>query len=525
MKKYLPFAAVALLIAGTMLCLNFRTLKMLWYLNSDQSMIDYFHPLEMSTETAFDLNRIKLSPDERVLVEGYLKHNTACYKIMAESHPEDKFILADYIKESWWEFRERENEHLALLARLRKLDPDNAFPDYLESLTLFRKALKINLTDKAAVSSYTVRDRALLERAGKMFLTGMKKPFFDAYAGVIPQRVIRLLQLKDEPFDYLRGNTIIGSGLNLSYLNSLSALVRYYLPSYAEILRREGREPECREILCSGRKFLPQIMEHEQGSLIELIIDYHINRHYLECAEKMNDKRAVALYQKAEDFFQQYRSAKPDDKNITLHGGIWANMTLRGLARRVPVSIEALTPERMINYLVIDQLAMAGFCVVIWFLCGIYGMIALCKRSRPVTFSRKVRLRLIGYGMFLPLLAFLFYTRVDFFSGRMFGLQANLVRTGIGIALLFLLWIPLAVLGRKATKGKPFAAYARAMLPLLALFLFLSGAVLRPLLDYETRFYWRRETLFRGSRFSAPETKERDYLADKLMMFMRETKL
>ena len=88
--------------------------------------------------------------------------------------------------------------------------------------------------------------------------------------------------------------------------------------------------------------------------------------------------------------------------------------------------------------------------------------------------------------------------------------------------LLLFSWVPLSGIIRNETRGKPFASYARSMLLPLALLLFLTGAVLRPLLDYEINYYWQRDTLFRnGKHDAAVENRAHDYLSAKLKMFMQ----
>ena len=124
--------------------------------------------------------------------------------------------------------------------------------------------------------------------------------------------------------------------------------------------------------------------------------------------------------------------------------------------------------------------------------------------------------------MLLPLAVFLLYTHVDFLSGREFSFRMNWIRLFIGIGFLLFLWIPLSAIVRRETKGKLFASYARSMLFPLALFLFLTGAVLRPLFDWEISHYWRRDTLFRNSKWSSvPEDQAHDLLAEKLKMFIQ----
>lgn len=522
MKKYLPFLTIALLIAGTFLCINFRTLKMVWFMESRTRSTDsrFF----MDPDTAYDLKKLKLSPAERTFAEGYFRgRDLAWHKTMYETHPEDKIFLAAYIDALSCEPEGKDSELRPLLDKFRKLDPENAFPDFEEFLLVSDKALEAKwVSDDGQTQKlvYTIRDRALLEKAVLLFDRGLRKSFYDSCGSGLPDRLIRLLHLKDDPFGYLQRN-VIAWGMSLSYLNHLREMVRHLL-FYAETLHREGKEAECRAILRSGPRLFRLLLKQDRGYLIEILAFYGLNRSYLECAEKVGDREAAAFYRQGEDFIQQYRKQKPEDRNIRRHGGIWSGMMIPGAAMRNSIPVEQLTPERMINYLVIDELALTGFCVGVLLLWCLHVAIALCKRGEPVTFSPKSRLRIIGFGMLLPLAVFLLYTHVDFLSGREFSLRMNLDRLLLGIGLLLFLWIPLSAIVWRETKGKPFASYARSILLPLALFLFLTGAVLRPLLDHEINYYWQRDALFRnGKHDTAAENRAHDYLCAKLKMFMQ----
>ena len=206
MKKYLPVLTVALLIAGTLLCINFRTLKMIWYLNSGR-LTDDLSPWHMSNDTAYDLKKLNLSPEERTFAEGYFRdRDLAWHKTMYETHREDKSFLAAYIDALAWMPEGKESELLPLLVRFRELDPDNAFPDYEESLVLSNQALeaKFVMDGNTQKDVYTIRDRTLLEKSVQLFNRGLRKSFYDSCSSDLPDRLIRLLRLRDDPFGYLQ---------------------------------------------------------------------------------------------------------------------------------------------------------------------------------------------------------------------------------------------------------------------------------------------------------------------------------
>ena len=131
MKKYHPFLTIGLLIAGVFLCINFRTIKMVWFMSSRFMVPD--SPLSMDRTAAFDLNKLKLSPEDRAFVEGYLQHRDfAWYKSMSEKYPDDKVFLTTYI--------------LELLREPEKIVP-NSFLCWRNSNSLIR-IMRCHITDK-----------------------------------------------------------------------------------------------------------------------------------------------------------------------------------------------------------------------------------------------------------------------------------------------------------------------------------------------------------------------------------------
>ena len=527
MKKYLPFLSVVLLIAGVLLCVNFRTLRLA------QHVSDFFRdPGDVRKDTAsrYQLDKLDLSPSDRVFLEEYLSSRTdhAWYRKMHEAHPDDLEFLAASLTQIPTEPVSCLVEQIAaaepiqpLIDEFRRRDPQNALPDYMEAYLLHPRALDVKWENQTGKDHpvYTILDRALLERMAALFMDGLRKPYFRTYSERIPERAIRLLQLKDDFHDY-----VYKAGIRCGFLAFHLAVLRRVTESvlfYAETLEKEGRHEEAAAILHSGPALILQLMRQDQKTLIEALVYYALDRTYLKSAKAMKDEAAVRLYQKPADFFTAWRKTKSDDaeRTIARYGGYFSRMMLPGVCRGFPITENDLEPERTINCLVFDQLALAGFAWLTSLLWILLAVIALFQRGGTVSFTRKDHLYLAGTVLLVPLMFAVLW------SGRPYLLRIPLVRLLLPLGLLLVLSVPLFVFVWRRTRKDPSASFARTMLLPLACLLFLTGAVLRPLQDHGIRSAWQRDTLFRtGIWFSTVEDRMRNYLIDNLTAFFQEKK-
>ena len=527
MKKFLPFLSIVLLIAGFLLCINVRTLRLV------QHISDFFRDsgdVRKDTASRYQLDKLDLSPADRVFLEEFLPSRTdhAWYRKMHEAHPDDLEFLAASLSLIATEPVSCLVEQIAaaepiqpLIDEFRRRDPDNALPDYMEAYLLHPRALDVKWENQTGKDHpvYTILDRALLERMAALFMDGLRKPYCRTYSERLPERAIRLLQLKDDFHDY-----VYKAGIRCGFLASHLAVLRRVTESvlfYAETLEKEGRHEEAAAILHSGPTLIRQQMRQDQKTLIEALVYYALDRTYLKSAKAMKNEAAVRLYQKPADFFTAWRKTKSDDaeRTIARYGGYFSRMMLPGVCRGFSITEEDLEPERTINCLALDQLALAGFALLMLQIWIILAVIALFKRGGTVSCTRRDCLCMITYSLLPPLMFAVLW------SGRPYLLRIPLVRLLLPLGLLLVLSIPLFVFVWRRTRKDPSASFARTMLLPLACLLFLTGAVLRPLQDHGIRSAWQRDTLFRtGIWFSTVEDRMRNYLIDNLTAFFQEKK-
>ena len=86
MKKFLPFLSIVLLIAGFLLCINVRTLRLA------QHISDFFRDsgdVRKDTASRYQLDKLDLSPADRVFLEEFLpcRLDIGWYRKMHERYP------------------------------------------------------------------------------------------------------------------------------------------------------------------------------------------------------------------------------------------------------------------------------------------------------------------------------------------------------------------------------------------------------------------------------------------------------
>ena len=252
---------------------------------------------------------------------------------------------------------------------------------------------------------------------------------------------------------------------------------------------------------------------HLGFTLIELLVWGGIGKKFRDAAAKAGEGELAEKYGRFVAAHEAWRSRYVSNRAIFVNGGIFANTLIPG-GIRLPVAEVELEPERRLDYLFCDKLALAGFactaglCLLLCLAGAFFGK----KGEGDAVFSRKARLRIIGYGMVTPLCLFILFIHLDMLSGRDLFIGINHPGFLIGFFGLVLLWAPLSSVVRTELRKLGIttqAAYFRAMLLPMACFLLLTGLCLRGLLDFEIRYWNGRETLFKTGR-NVTSVEDRD---------------
>ena len=508
MKKYIVLSLI-FAIAGLFLCISVRTLKLVRLGN-----VDVDHGWEYC-------DKLPENKNDRALVEAYLNDNFD-YAALQKIRPDDYVWL---IQSAWLgDLNAPEKEKI--INDLRRLDPQNGCTDYLQAAIYAEKAGKLEFNGNER--EYKLLDRNALEKSMYFYNQALKKPYVKIYSFERPSQIIKILELKDDPVGTFQRIGLYAKALlpHLQHLRMLAASAVYY----AELLEKEGRKEESRKILASGRDFVLQWTEYNSEALIEPLVYTAIINVFHEAAQKSGDKALTELYGKVVADWEQWKNKKDMTSEIAhKHGGILSAMLLPAL--KVEVPIEIFTPERKLNYLVIDRLELMIFAVIcaVWLIllasCAVIGK--LCgKEVRLIKFSRQAWLKIIGIGIILPIAVFLLFSRIDAIGGRNLSIYFNTQGMMFSsILLIFMgLWLisVLRIEIRKAGKIN-FASHCLSAILPYAVLLFFAGAFLGTYFEIEQIYYHRKDTLFRTARvFSKIETQLTKERTDKLVKLLNE---
>ena len=504
MKKVLPFLIFAAAAAGVAFCIDCEAFRIARFTLGMKGEAAFFAVLDR-----LGPDRASLSPRERFFAEAFLDGRYREQEWL-EKQPkallEDDLFLPVYAErllakaEGSGQTPADLDRFRRVTAELRRRDPRNALPDYLEAA--FEERLGREKVWAEGKWRIKLLDRAALERMVSLYRNALKKPYIRGGSLDIVPELHRMFVRGDTPAGTLRKMVCSWSAPLMFPVraNNVAEGVLFY----AELLRKEGKSAESRALLASGELFLLQNLECNSNTLIELLVWGGIGKKFRAAAAKAGEGKLAEKYGRFVAAYEAWRGRYNPNSAIFVRGGIFANTCIPG-AIRTPVSKEELEPERRLDYLFCDKLALAGFactsCLCLLF--RLAGAFFGRKRETDPAFSRKAWLRIIGYGMVTPLCLFILFIHLDMLSGRDLFIGINHPGFLIGFFGLVLLWAPLSGLVHTELRKlgiKTERAHCRAMLLPMACFLLLTGLCLRGLLDFEIRYWNGRETLFKTGR-------------------------
>jgi hypothetical protein len=199
---------------------------------------------------------------------------------------------------------------------------------------------------------------------------------------------------------------------------------------------------------------------------------------------------------------------------------------------KVDIPEQDYKPERMINYLIIDQYRLTSLymqmIIIIAVLILTAGIFYLCRRKAQwLELPAKSCWLLVIAGILLPLAIQILWTHVDFLSGRNVHYELNQQNLS-WLGKYQLLFSPLyfsvlcCILLVKKCNAKPLDCIWNLLLP-LSVYLFLTIGILRPIQDLEIRYYTGQEKLIRSEKgFTALEDQAVSELTETLKKNLSE---
>lgn len=508
MKKYI-LLSLLLLAAGVFCCLDMRLIKLFKLIRFDDGKYSEYY------------DKMPDNENDKKLVDGYF-HDDITYQELQKIRPDDYVWL---VQLAW--MNDFKDPHFAeIVAKLRKVEPQNGCTDYLEAAFYARKAVDHKYNGKSR--EYKVIDRKALEKSMFFYQQALQKPYVKMYSFDRPAQIVSLLQLRDDPVGTVQRVGIYAKALlpNIPHLRFLASAV----VCYAELLDKEGRKDESRRILSSGRDFVLQWARHNSETLIENLVYNAVVVIFHESAQKLNDKELTAFYGNVvNDLIEWKQKEDNSGKTAVRYGGIFGAMLLPAL--KVDVKPEIFAPERYLTYLVFDRgqlMIFAGCCVLTVILLLLAALIGkLCGQEvRLVKFSRRAWMNIILIGVILPPVIFLLFSRIDALGGRNMSMYFNKTGFIIGSALLILMgaWLITVLRIEIRQAGKiNFASHCLSKVLPFALLLLLAGVFLGTYFRIEEKYYFAKDTLFRNSRgFSNIESMVTKQRTDKLISLLEK---
>ena len=559
-RSIIKIALVPAILIGLLCCLDLRTLSGLILLNTLGNGPRLLAPgsvHEKIFHSVIDGDMDNLNEKEKNWVwsyftpwssEGWREMEKARY----ESRPDSKMFTADYalalVNPEQKQDEATRAELSKLIAHGRRIDPDNALYDYLEAAEAIADGVSFQKTKDSRTPGKTLwrpvlKDRTALERGMKIYLAGLQKPFVDSRVMDIRNTISLRLSRKDD-FLSLMENTMLNESTKLAYsklsfLDLVGKMNRNCI-LYGETLAQEGKTEEARVYLESWRKFIPQMLEHNSDSLLEVTIYYGFINDYLASAQKLGNHTEAEKLARINQIVTKWRKQRdPNRKNYLKYAGLLSSIQLPVLGKEV--AIDNLAPERKLSYLSGDLVGLGALglwktwnilflavMVLFYFLAG--------RRPFLLLLPWKSYRRILIWGILVPIAVYLTYTNIDALGGRNLSIPINLGRFGLGLFALVFIFpmiyesLFLRELKKQATvlgfpKGKlPVTTRYFNLLCAMAAFLLIAGGILRPLLATECRRALEEDTIFSTQYDSCkPEMDDIAMLAGRLRLAIDST--
>lgn len=519
-------ALIPVILIGLALCIDLRTMAGICLLLNPTK---FFAPANSWQEKVFlavathDISH--LHKEDQEFVRHFLQlwtpgKKSSWQRERYEKDPENRIFAANYVlsiipDEKPGSTDKGRANYLRILEHGRRIDPDNALYDYLEADLVMHSALKWEKTEhgigpkKKTDWHYTVEDRAAFDHGMKLYLAALKKPFVNTCSMEPSTEACRLLNPQKDFLGLLERISIYAN-THLGFLNRTREFSRKSV-AYGEILLKEGKTAEAEKYFHSWRTFIPQQQKYNSNTLIEVLVYCSCIGTYLDSAQKRGDTVEAEKLNRIYTILQEWKERKDSNNdNIRKHGGILSGIFLSALKEKIPV--RELEPERKLSYLIGDLAALALLSLLLMVLIVSFGigvLISYFTGRRPflLLLPLKSYQKILLFGVLIPIGIVLLYTHIDVLGGRDLSIQANLLRWGLGvtgIVLIFPFVFSEIFLHELKKQGKqlgfrrgklPFATASLNMLCAFALLLFVTGCLLRPLLAWECRYRLAQDRL------------------------------
>lgn len=461
-----------------------------------------------------------------------------CYKMLHEAEPKNPIYLSYYtLYLALADSKDTRDEFEKTIKKWKALDPNNAMPYFFKAYVLARQGIiEKKETGKQAQQQgngqpaplgrieFELKNQAAADLALAEYKEGLKKKYASCYTDMAIRKKLESANLTRDPLGEIHRISIAASCIPVPLL-TMEQDLNYRMAFLAETKAKHGNLPEAKDLVKSGEKYILLRLEKENPALINIMVYRSLCSNWLTAAMEIKDEAMTKKYDNVLRDFEIWRNSnKPEQEVLQKHGGIFIQSLVPSI--KVDIAKEDYKPERMVNYLILDQYGLTalftqlGIIILLLALCS--GVFFLCKRkARWIQLPEKSYWFIGLVGVLLPLAIYLVWVHVPALSGREMNISNNqtiinlLAKYQVFISPLFFGIVSCIVLVKKAN-AKPLDCLWNLVF-LLTVYLFLTTATLRIIQDIEISHYTKQDKLVHSeSGFTAIEDKAVKELTGKL---------
>ena len=351
-----------------------------------------------------------------------------------EKNPDNKVYYANYIRELVGDYMDEEygvppavsiDELEKEIRQGEKIDPDNAFYNYIWAAILFKRGAEWKSNPEEDRDEWVINDPTLLDSAIVELRKATAKPYYRRYHDELNEERLGFFPETRRIEHRLVKLTFLAS-LRLPELGLVRDLFKA-IPQYVE--SNELSESEASQLLDTWQSFLTQSIP-DAYCLIDVLV--------LNAVAKLSGEKVAEVYESMEELesadntreyagklsqpITQWKDNRADmpfggDSIDSMKLGILASMLLPSLGE--PITGEMLAPGNHVERVAFLEQMIAHSMLVLLVLLIIFAFIlrSICQLAAngraPNLFipSLKDFLRIFGFGVLLPVAFYYVYTR------------------------------------------------------------------------------------------------------------------
>lgn len=402
------------------------------------------------------------------------------HRAIWEANPRNKVYFASYVRYLLMDGSKYPQDLTHFRHEMQlgmQLDPKNAFYHYLLADALTNQALdrysEAITTDKQTGKlfySYQIKDRRLLEEAMRELRLAVTRPEFNTYHTEMLQAQFALLPTPRYFEDYFLRLTLSANEL-MPEQKRYRALA-HVIPYFAHVLAAEGRRGDAEVML---HAWLPMTTHLTANShtLIEILVAGACEKIagndsagvYDELGEHKRAQQLRAQTARISEPLDKHKSAMHNDHIATQnflceYGALHVDPVLP-IFGKWNFTRDELTPTRTVEYILLETVV-ASIILPLLLILLLYASLAglrwgMSEEESNTPFIAllpvKTLLRVLGYGVLLPLALYYFHTRWSGLAGHEHSMFATFFLPLVEmIVLAFVLLILPAQLAKRAIR-------------------------------------------------------------------------